>query len=151
MEKKGQGKSYNKRIKFDEGLIGKEMSDYDKNMEEMKMLEEYGEDDSIIRVNPELFSRFKYLATADAEEMFAKNSDYWQPVLLNLKTALASDPYTNQEELTRRLHYSYFKGESDDLMQKPEQAQPMTETNANPMGEMIKAKQNSNVANEVVI
>ena len=149
VEKKGNGKSYNRQVKFDEGLIGKEMSGYDKDLEEMKMLEEYGEENSIVRVNPELFAKFKYLSRADVEEMFAKNNDFWQPVLLNLKSALINDPYTDQEKLTKRLMYSYFQSEGEDMVKKPEEAQPMTEGGSNPLGEMVKAKQNANVANAV--
>ena len=116
LEKKGQSKGYKKRIKFDESLIGKEMTDKEKEYKEMEMLEEYGEDEGVILVNPELFARYKYLTKCDTEEMFAKNSDYWQPVLNQLYSLLSNNQYVSQEELTRRLLYSYFQSSGEDLM-----------------------------------
>ncbi len=122
----GAKKSTNRHIKFDSSLIGLEMTDEEKESEAIKLLEASGypdQDDDIWRVNPELFAKFKYMTRADAEEMFEKNSDYWQPVLLNLKTALLKDPTIDQSKLSKKLMYAYFKSEGDDLvLKKPAQA-----------------------------
>lgn len=151
------GKVVDKRLKFDSSLIGLEMTDEEKDQRNLKLLEESGYPDnkeSLRIINPEMFANFNYLTRCDAEEMFAKNADYWQPVLLNLKTALAQDPYTNQEGLTRKLMYAYFQSEGDDLVTKPP-AQPTMpvpgEGNpANPLGQMVQGKQLSNVAQGAV-
>lgn len=110
-----------KKIKFDPELIGLELSDNDKTRRELKMLEEIGypeSTDSLRLINPEIFARYKYLTSVDPEEMFAKNQEYWQPVLLNLKAALAQDPFTNQEELTKKIMHAYFMSEGVDMVQK---------------------------------
>lgn len=130
--KNSGGKVTNKYIQFDESLIGSEMSEEDKRYENIKLLEETGYPESkktMIRVNPRRFAMFKYLVRSDAEEMFTRNQEYWQPVLLNLKTALANDPFTDQEFLTRKIAYAYFQSEGDDMVKKP---QPLAQPGANP-------------------
>lgn len=124
--KASNGKMVNHVIKFDESLIGLDLSEEDKNMEEMKMLEEtgYPENKTTIRkVNPEMFVKFKYLARVDIEEMFVKNQEYWQPVLANLTQMLSQDPLINQQALRRKLMYAYFQSDGDELINKtPPQA-----------------------------
>lgn len=121
------GKTVSKNIKFDQSLIGADMTDDEVKEGHLKLLEEsdYPNNKTVLlRINPEKFARFKYYAKVDVEEMFAKNADYWQPVLLNLKTALAQDPFTDQEGLTRKLMYSYFQSEGDSLVKKPGATMP---------------------------
>jgi hypothetical protein len=140
--KSSGGKSINRKVKFDESLIGAEMSDEDKDLEEAKMLEEGGypeNSDSLIRVNPEMFVNFNYLSRVDVEEMFAKNSDYWQPVLTNLVTTLQNNPLADQEWLLGKLGYAYFQGEGEKLVKK----QPVVPlqnpqgSGNNPLGAMV--------------
>lgn len=122
-----KAKGINKKIKFDDSLIGAEMTDDEKKSEELKMLSESGypdNKDSLIRVNPEMFANFKYLCRVDVEEMFAKNQEYWQQILTNMKVALAQDPYINQEELTKKYIHAFFQSDGDDLIQK----NPMPQT-----------------------
>lgn len=119
------GKMVDKRIKFDESLIGLELSDDEKMDRNMKLLEETDYPDNkeaIIYANPELFAKFKYLSKVDVEEMFVKNQEYWQPILLNLKTALINDPFANQEALTKEIMYSYFQGRGENFVKKPDMA-----------------------------
>ena len=135
---------------FDKSLIGKEMTSEEKRYEELKLLEETGYPEtktSLIRVNPELFGKFRYLTRIDVEEMFYKNQEYWQPVLLNLKMALAQDPYTNQEALTRKLMYTYFRSEGDDFVAKPQPQ--LAQQGQNPLGQMVQGNQMAQIANEI--
>jgi hypothetical protein len=146
------GKSVNKHIKFDESLIGAEMTDEDVKNENLRLLEEAGypnEKVSLYRINPEKFAAFHYFCKVDVEEMFAKNAEYWQPILTNLKATLAQDPYANQEALTRRLMQSYFRSEAEDFMAKPgnvapgvNMGPPMTPAmpGANAQGNMVQNK-----------
>ena len=125
-EKKSAGKLMDKTLKLDEGLIGKKMTKKEKEMEEYKMLEDIGypqKKNSLIRINPEMIAKFKYLCKVDLEEMFTKNQEYWQPILMGLKAQLINDPYTNQEGLTRKLMYSFFRSEGDELVQEAPQQQ----------------------------
>lgn len=116
------GKNVSKHIKFDESLIGAEMTDEEIRDGHLKLLEESGYPDNkeaLLRVNPEKFAKFRYYCKVDVEEMFAKNSDYWQPVLLNLKTVLAQDPTINQEALSRELMHSFFRSKGESFIKKP--------------------------------
>lgn len=115
------GKMVAKHVKFDESLIGAQMSDADIQNAHLDLLKESGYPDNkmvLLRVNPEKFAAFKYYCKVDVEEMFAHNAEYWQPILLNLKTTLAQDPTIDQEALSRKLMYSYFRSEGDSLIKK---------------------------------
>jgi len=84
--------------------------------------------------------------------MFSKNQEYWQPVLLNLKTALAQDPYTNQEALTQELFDAYFQSKGDKFVKKPEEIAPVAGGSQpmSPLGSMVQNKSLANVANGAV-
>ena len=121
------GKKVSKEIRFDEKLVGKYMSEEDKKYANLKLLEESGYPDSkksIRRVNPHLFSKYKYLGRFDVEEMFQKNQETMQALLTNLYTVVAQDPVVNHEALTRKLMHSYFRGDADELIQKTPEAIP---------------------------
>lgn len=117
--KKVGGKMADRMIKFDESLIGQEMTKDEKTERSLKLLEESGyptETKSIRLINPEMFAKFKYLTKVDIEEMFTKSSEYMQQMMLALKQMLAQDPYVDQEALTRKFLYSYFQSEGEELM-----------------------------------
>lgn len=119
--KQSAGKRVNKKIVFDEYLIGQEATGAEKDQMNMELLEESGyphNNVSILKLNPELFARYKYLTRADVEEMFAKNSDYWQALLPNLYTMLRDDPLINGEMLLRKLTYAYFQSGGDSLIRR---------------------------------
>lgn len=119
------GKSVDRQIKFDNTLNGWELNDKEKEIEEVRLLD--GKDyndmkDSIRLINPVLFAKYNYLCKVDVEEMFAKNQEFMQPILLNLKQILANDPLIDQEALNRKLIYAFFQTGGDDLIKK----QPIT-------------------------
>lgn len=158
-EKSSGGKKMDKYIKFNADLIGKEMTEDEKNSYEMKMLEESGYPDhkmSLVHVNPERFAKFKYLCKVDVEEMFTKNAEYWQPVLSGLVQQMAQNPYVDMETLTRKLMYAYFQSGAEDVMKKqpivPPQAmnggQPVD--NTNPVASAVQAKRTNQAANSFV-
>lgn len=117
--KSSGGKVLDRMIKFDSSLIGAEFTEKEKKERKLQLLQDSGypnKKHSLRNVNPEMFAKFKYLTKVDVTEMFKKNKDYWQPVLMNLKAQLVNDPYTNQEGLTRKLMYSFFDSEGDELV-----------------------------------
>jgi len=124
------GGVFNRSIRFDESLIGRKMTEQERKEKSLKLLNESGwpdKKDAIYLVNPELFAKFRYLSRVDIEEMFVKNQEYWQPVLLNLKTALMNDPYTDQEGLTRKVMYAFFQSEGEELMKEaPPETAPLS-------------------------
>ena len=112
-----------KKITFDESLIGREITDEEKVDEEMQMLESVGypqKKDALYRVNPELFAKFNFLCYVDVEEMFTRNADYWQPILMQLRRELINDPTIKMDALNRKLLYSFFQSDGEDLMQDPQ-------------------------------
>lgn len=133
------GATKNKKIKFDDSLIGLELTDDEKETREYQLLEVAGwpdEKNSIRLVNPELFAKFNFLTKVDIEEMFPKNAEYWQPVLLNLKESLLQDPTVDQAFLTKKLAYAYFQSEGEDMVKEAPvaPAQPMQQFGQNGQG-----------------
>lgn len=120
-DKTVDGKKTTKRIKFDSSLVGAEMTDEEKINESMKMLEDVGYPNNkyhLYRVNPQLFARMKYLVRVDPVSMFPKNEEYQQAMMTNLYTLLRQDPLIEPEVLVRKLAYSYFRGDGEDLISK---------------------------------
>lgn len=115
------GKNVSKRLFFDQSLIGSDMTDQEIKDAHLELLKTSGYPNNkevLLRINPEKFAKFKYYCKVDVEEMFARNSEYWQPILLALKQALINDPYIDQEALTRKVVYSYFRSDGDSLIKK---------------------------------
>ena len=149
------GKEVNKEIRFEESLIGKEMTQQEKDDYSLGLLEEVGYPDnkkSVRVINPHLWSKFRYLARIDPEEMFPRNSETMQALLTNLYTMLIQDPYTNKEALHKELMYSYFRGKSAKFTQKPPAVAPEQpkDGKGNQLGSMVNAKQMANVASGLV-
>jgi hypothetical protein len=147
-DKKGKSGVSDKTIKFDESLIGKEMTDQDKKYEELKMLEESGYPDkknSLIRVNPEMFAKFNYYCKVDIEEMFTKNQEYWQPVLLALRREMLNDPFIDMEKLDRKIFYEHFRSEGDEYIKEQNQTIPGIPNSV--LGEQIQGRGSEMVGN----
>ncbi len=127
---KGQsysGDASSRTVKLDSSLIGKEMTPDEKTSAEIQLAIDAGYPDkgrTIRKANPELFAKFKFLTRVDFEEMFPKNEEYWQPVLLNLKATLAQDPTIDQVGLSRKLMRSYFRTAGDALVKEPAPVAP---------------------------
>lgn len=125
-DKMVDGKLKNKNIKFDEGLIGRDMSKeqiMDRSLVELEnLMKKKGTKDinqvkdSLYLVNPELFANFKFLSRIDIEEMFTKNQEFMQPMLTNLYTLLREDPLIEGEGLLRKLLYSFFQSDGEALI-----------------------------------
>lgn len=121
------GHMTDKVVKFDESLIGVEMSEEERMSRSLALLEEtnYPEKIPSIRlVNPDMFARFRYLSKIDLEVMFSRGNEYMQPILMALKQQLANDPFIDQEALTRKLMHSVFRSEGEELMSKEKQEIP---------------------------
>lgn len=120
-DKTVNGKKANKRIKFDEGLMGYEMDEEEKKNMGLQLAEEVGyphNKEHLYIVNPPLFARMKYLVRTDPNRMFIKNQEYQQGVMKELYTLLRQDPLIEPEALVRKLTYAYFRSEGEELMSK---------------------------------
>ncbi len=121
------GKQVDKEIRFEDSLVGAYGTKEDKDRMSLELLEEtnYPENKKhIITINPHLFSKFRYLARIDPEEMFPKNSDTMAALLTSLYTLVANDPTIEHEALVRKLMYAYFKGDGESLIKKGQPAVP---------------------------
>ena len=117
------GKNVSKVIKLDESLLGVEMSEYDQKMAGLRMLEDVGypeNDQEIYRLNPELFSRMKYLTIVEPDKMFPKNEEYMQALFTQLLSQTQNNPYVSLEAMTRKTIYQFLRGETEEVMQKPQ-------------------------------
>jgi hypothetical protein len=151
VSKKNVGnKQVSKTLKFDETLLGAEMSEEKKNNEEMMMLEKIdypNNKNHIYRINPEVFARYKYLTKCEPERMFPQNEEFMQAILSQLYTQLRQDPLIKSETLVRKVLYSYrgILGDTDEMIQEaptgpvaPEMEGQGKPTPANVAGQTIK-------------
>jgi hypothetical protein len=119
------GRNKTKVLRFDKELLGREMTDEEKNKYGLRLYMESGKDKAIMAVNPELAARMKYLIHIDPEEMFVENKEYRQQLLTNMYSLLREDPLINPEILVRKLAYAIFRSEGDELLAKPQEMQQM--------------------------
>jgi len=122
------GKLVDKQIKFDESLIGVEgMSAEEKRSYNLKLLQESGYPDHkkvLYTYNPELFARMRYLTRVEPQDLFPMNEQFMQGMLTNLYGVLRDDPLIEHEALLRKLLYSYFRSDAEDLIAKPKMENP---------------------------
>lgn len=126
-DKAVNGKQVSKTIKLDQSLLGLEMSDEDVKKENIKMAMETGYPEHknvVIRVNPEIAAKMKYLCRVVPELMFSKNQEYMQAMMLQLTNQFAANPFVSLEALTRETMYQFFHGRAEDFMQKQAPALP---------------------------
>jgi hypothetical protein len=122
-DKTVNGKQMNKVLRFDESLLGHDMDEDEKNGRALELLKETGypkETKSIYLINPLLFSRFKYLSKVEPTKMFPQSEEYRQAVLSQIYTQFVQNPYVSLEALTRKTLYSFFKGETEEIMKDEE-------------------------------
>lgn len=125
--KKSGGKMGSKMIKFDQSLIGLELTKDEKENRELELLESTGypyKNNSIRLINPEKFAKFRYLTKIDIEEMFKKGNEYWVDIIRGLMAELQNNPYINQLGLTRKLMYATFGSEGEELIKDESQMIP---------------------------
>ena len=123
-----EGKAMDKKIVFDESLIGRQMNAKQRSEKGIAELEKMAKKkgikdlnkikDNIAFVNPQLFANFKFLTRVDVEEMFSKNAEFMQPMLTNLYTLLREDPFVDGEGLVRKLLYSFFNSDGEELVKE---------------------------------
>jgi len=118
------GKNVSKKIRFDESLMGRTMSEAKKKEYAMKMLEENGYPDNkqaIITINPHLFSKMKYLVRIEPDEMMPKNAEFDKVIWERLYTLLRKDPLVKPDALVRELLYASKPQSADNLMAEPQE------------------------------
>ena len=152
-----------KVIHFDKGLIGKKMSKKQIEEENLKELEKLTKktgkdidklDISLRRINPVIFANFKYLSKIDVEEMFNKGPEYWQPIMLELDSRMANNPYADRKEITREIFKQFFRSKGEKFMAKqpPPDAEMAgaSQGRGSSLGNQVQQKQLSNITEQVI-
>lgn len=143
------GKRMDKVLRFDESMLGAEMTDDEVKTRNIELAEEAGYPDgkkAIYVMNPAVFARMRYLSRADYREMFENNEEFAQAMITNLYQTIGQDPLVEREALLRKLLYSYFRSGGDELIAKKpaidqNAAMPPTSAPSNPqLGPQAQAK-----------
>lgn len=115
------GKKVSKELRFDEALIGRQMSHQDRKAYRMKLLKEVGYPDNkkaIYVINPLKFSKMKYLVRMDTDTLTPRTQEYQQGIMERLYGLLRNDPLADPEALLRKLLHSFFRTGAEELMSK---------------------------------
>ncbi len=121
-DQKVEGKTMDKLIKFDDKLLGLELTPKQIKQRNIELLEEVGYPDhkhSLALVNPEMFANFRYYAKSDIKELFQMNEDMAGALWQGLFGLLKDDPYISQQDLRRNLLRPY---QAEDIVIEPEAA-----------------------------
>lgn len=113
------GKRVDKKILFDESLIGRRMSNADREIEAVKLYEQsmkkYGKE-YLYRVNPHLWSKMRYLVRIEPDAMLPKNAAFEKAQAERMYALLRKDPLVSPEVLVRKLITTHYRGEENDFM-----------------------------------
>ena len=119
------GREMSKVIRFEESFLGRQYTKKEKTQITMGLLEEIGYPNNkkhLYLVNPNLFSRFRYLTKVEPERMFPENEEFRQAMMSQVYAQFASNPYVELEALTRDTLYTFFRSKTDRLMKKPDES-----------------------------
>lgn len=115
------GKELSKVLLFDEQLLGAEFTEEDERKKNLELLKDTGFPENnthIYAVNPELFSRMKFLVNIEPEVMFPQNEEFRQAILTQVMAQFAQNPFVDLEALTQKTLYAFFRGESEGLLKR---------------------------------
>jgi hypothetical protein len=142
-----KGKTMDKVVKFDDSLLGLELTPQKMKERNLALLEEVGYPDqkhSLALVNPEMFANFRYFAKSDIKELFQMNEEMAGALWQGLFTILRDDPYISQEDLRRNLLRPY---QAEEIVIKPKEADPMAMKNPmDPNAKPVAGSQAGNMA-----
>jgi len=95
--------------------------------------EQMGDKTKIIKVNPELFRRMKYMVVVKAEAVVPQSPAMQKALMLEEYALLRGNQLVNQEAITRDLALGAYERTSEDTdryMMKPEELQQMAQAQA---------------------
>jgi hypothetical protein len=120
------GKNVTKKITFDANLIGQKRNKKQALEASYNILEEQGginSDTKIIKANPVLFSRLKFLTVIDPEAWIPKNERIEKLMKLEVYDRAIANPFADQEAVSRDfLFRPLMGGEADKYMLKDKEA-----------------------------
>jgi hypothetical protein len=113
------GKRVDKKLIFDEALIGRRMS---KKQREEMAVKEYEKSmakdgyEYLYRINPHLWSKMRYMTRIEPDAMIPKNSEFEKALSQQMYTLLRQDPLIAPEVLVRKLITTHYRGEENEFM-----------------------------------
>jgi len=113
------GKRVDKKLLFDETLIGRRMSKKQHDEEAVKLYDKTMEKEGfeyLYRINPHLWSKMKYMTRIEPDAMIPKNSDFEKALSQQMYTLLRQDPLIAPEVLVRKLISTHYRGEENEFM-----------------------------------
>ena len=113
------GERVDKKIMFDETLVGRRMSEKQQKEEAVKLYEQSMKKDgmeSIYRVNPHLWSKLRYLTRIEPDAMLPKNAAFEKAQAERIYTLLRKDPLVSPEVLVRKVIGTSYRGEENEFM-----------------------------------
>lgn len=113
------GKRVDKKIMFDESLIGRKMSKKQRDEMAVAMYQKSMEKDGyeyLYRINPHLWSKMKYMTRIEPDTMIPKNSEFEKAMAQQMYTLLRQDPLIAPEVLVRKLVGTHYRGEENEFM-----------------------------------
>lgn len=113
------GKQVDKKILFDESLVGRRLSKKQKDQMAVEAYEKTMKNDGneyLYRVNPHLWSKIKYLTRVEPDTMIPKNQVFEKQLSQQMYTLLRQDPLISPEVLVRKLITTHYRGEENDFM-----------------------------------
>lgn len=125
-EKMVGGKQVSKILRFDESLLGANLTDEEIDKKSLELLEETGYPDNkvhLYNINPELFAKMRYMVRVEPERMFPKNEEFQQAIMSQIYAQFRNDPLVEPEALVRKVLHSYFRGEAEELIAKQDMSQ----------------------------
>jgi len=126
------GKQITKKIIFTDELMGMGMTKDQIKKEGFKMMKEEGGFDSsvrIVKVNPALFARLKFLISIEPDNLIPQNKAFEKAMKLEAHDRMILSPFANLEAIERDFLFDLFaKGEAAKYMKKPTQVAPQAPT-----------------------
>lgn len=113
------GKRVDKKIMFDESLIGRRMSKKQRDEMAVEMYQKSMEKDGyeyLYRINPHLWSKMKYMTRIEPDAMIPKNAEFEKAQAQQIYTLLRQDPLIAPEVLVRKLVGTHYRGEENEFM-----------------------------------
>ena len=120
-EQKVNGKKVSKEIRFDESLMGITMSKKERMRREAKLLREVGypkNKRSLHVLNPHLFSKLRYLARVEPDEMLPRNRNFEQQIAERMYQLLRNDPLISPDVLVSNLVEAWNPPNQDNLIKQ---------------------------------
>ena len=96
-----EGRNITEYLRFTDVFMGKKLSQREKELEEMRLFDEAGEDKVIYEINPNLFAKLQFLVSVDYEQMLKRNTTFERAFKLEIYDRLITNPFVDQAAVTR--------------------------------------------------